>query len=1074
MWRIVIWDRHPERRDALASALAVVDRDPQRTDDAAEFLRLAVDRPADLAILVDPDECVVRAWREAVRNQTPQLLAVIDISHPAAVWQAAAMGAARVVSIDRPASETAEIVGSILQSPMGGKDSGADVAALDNAPRSDPQQFAGSMFTVLRGVCQELTGLQRRFAAELAERRRVEQALLESEAFYQSLVGTLPLAMFRKDTQGRITFANKLFCDAMRRPAAQIIGRNDYDLFPVELAEKYRADDRRVMETQQNFETFEEFLTSKGETRFLHVIKTPVYDAAGQLVGIQGVFQDVSDYRRAEAALEQERSRLDHLMRNLPDLVWFKDAESRYLRVNAALARIAGLTDPKEAIGKTDADLFADEFSEQARQCDLEVMQSGQPLVAQEEQITFRDGRRMWISTTKLPLRNTQGVVIGTFGVSRDITPIKQTQDALRRAKEAAEAASRAKSDFLANMSHEIRTPLNSVIGMTELLLDDEPTSTQREYLRMVRDSGESLLALVDDILDFSKIEAGRLRLEQVPFSLRDLAGGTMKSLAVRAHNKHLELACRVALDVPDEIVGDPHRVRQVLFNLVGNAIKFTQQGEVLLDVSAEETTAEAVTLHFIVHDTGIGVAPEKLDAIFQPFEQADSSTTRRYGGTGLGLGIASRLVGLMNGRIWVESRESFGSDFHFTARFPLGSPDAAALPITPKSLNGLIVLVVDDNATSRGILVEMLLAWGLKAVVASGTAEALVALQSLAEKGTPCGLALVDSNMPGEDGFQLAARLKQQPDLCANTVMMLMSGDHSNEISRCQRLGVAGYVIKPVEQSELLEAVVAATTPIESTPTPLPVPRVACRPRRILLAEDSPMNQKLAIGLLERWGHEVSVAENGLEAVEQSRDDSFDLILMDVQMPEMDGLEATRVIRREEAAFRRPRRPIIAMTAHAMPGDRERCLSAGMDGYVMKPIRAELLFRAIEETPEATDTLPSSAAEPTNRAINLEASLQSVNDDRELLREIIEAFLSEGASLLDRLPAAVSERRWKDARRLAHTLKGSFLTFGATDAAEAAQALEVDAAAERAPAPGRCRPWSNARNRCWPNSAGT
>ena len=1056
MGRVVIWDRHPSRRETLARALVIVDRDPIACNDMEQLLALAADRIVDVFVIVDPDERFVREWLRATVTHRLKLLAVIDISQPAAVWSAVAMQAARVVALDRPLPETAEIIQEWMSRPAGDESPAAGLAAasasIPGGLFADPVRLSSAVLDVLDGVCQESTGLQRRFTSELSERKRVEQALLDSEAFYQSLVATLPLAMFRKDLQGQMTFVNKLMCEAMRRPAAQIIGRTDSAFFPAELAEKYRADDRRVMETRQDFETVEEFQTPSGERRSMHCIKTPVYDASGQLAGIQGVFSDVTDQRRAETALEQERSRLDSLMHNLPDLIWFKDAEGRYLRANPALAKAWGLTDPHDAIGQTDADLFNEEYAWQSRGQDRQVMASGQPLVAEEERMIFRDGRSLWMSTTKLPLTDSAGRVVGTFGVSRNITQMKQAQDALHHAKEAAEAANRAKSDFLANMSHEIRTPLNSVIGMTELLLDHDIGSTQREYLRMVRDAGESLLAIVDDILDFSKIEAGKLRLEQIGFSLRDVVGNTMKSLALRAHHKRLELACHIALDVPDELVGDPHRLRQILFNLVGNAIKFTEKGEVLLDVSiAEGSQANSVRLHFVVHDTGIGVPAEKLAQIFRPFEQADSSTTRRYGGTGLGLGIASRLIEMMEGKLWVESLEHLGSHFHFTVRFPVGSPDAASLPNCPTPLDGLGVLIVDDNATNRGILVEILTAWGLKPMVASGTAEALVALQSLAESGTPCGLVLIDSSMPGEDGFQLAARLKQQPNLCPSTVMMLTSGDQSDDILRCQRLGVAGYVIKPVKQSELLEAVVSATNDFETAPTPLPATRVSARSRRVLLAEDSLMNQKLAIGLLERWGHTVTVANNGLEAVALLREQPFDLVLMDVQMPEMDGLEATRVIRKEDAAFRRPAVPIIAMTAHAMPGDRERCLAAGMDAYVMKPIRADVLFRAIEESgPVAVEK--REPAVPADQATDMSVAMAAVNGDQKLLREIIGSFLSEGPALLEGLRTATSAERWKEARRMAHTLKGNFLTFGAPAAAELAQTAEVSAKLERLP----------------------
>ena len=1045
MWRVVIWDREPARGDVLSRALASIDRDAQVTAELELLLARAAE--SDLVVAVDPDAEFVRRWKEPDARGRGKLLALIDLARPKAVWFAVLLRADRVVSLDRPTTELTDIARALLAKPA--EISNKAHAQTTSPTTADPgHRLPDDVFTVIRGVCQEVNGLQRRFEAELAERRRVEQALLESEAFYQSLVAALPLAMFRKDLQGRITFVNKVLCEAMRRPASQIIGRNDYDFFPRELADQYRADDRCVIETGRNLETDEEFLTPSGERRILHSIKTPVYDASGQLVGIQGIFSDITDQRRAEFALEQERSRLDSLMQNLPDLIWFKDVDGRYLRVNPALARIWNLRDPEDAIGLTDADVFSAEFAQQLRTQDAGVLATGEPLVALEERMVLRDGRVEWVSTTRLPLNDAAGNRIGTFGVSRDISQMKQTQDVLHQAKEAAESANRAKSDFLANMSHEIRTPLNAVIGLTELLLDHETGVTQREYLRMVRDAGESLLAVVEDILDYSKIEAGKLLLEQINFSLRDEVGNTMKSLALRAHHKRLELACHIGLDVPDDLEGDPHRLRQVLFNLVGNALKFTERGEVLLDVTLERQTDDEIELHFVVRDTGIGVPAEKLAAIFQPFEQADSSTTRRYGGTGLGLGIASRLIEMMHGRIWVESLEQLGSHFHFTATFGRGNTNLKDPPL-PGILNDLSVLVVDDNTTSRGILVEMLTAWGLKPIVASGTAEAIVTLHSLAESGSPCGVVLVDSQMPGEDGFQLAARLKQQPQLCPNTVMMLTAGDNPDDIARCQRLGVAGYVIKPVKQSELLEAVVSATMDVESAPTPLPAVKRPARSLNILLAEDSPMNQKLAIGLLERWGHDVTVAENGLIAVSLVRERRFDVVLMDVQMPEMDGLEATRVIRKEEPAFGQPRVPIVAMTAHAMPGDRERCLAAGMDDYVRKPIRADALFRALEDATamDVAALVADLEAEEQNGAdslIDLSTSLAAVNHDQELLRQVMEAFLEEAPVQLQRLQAAWSAGQWTDARRFAHTLKGGLLTFGADDVAQLARTLEL------------------------------
>ena len=569
-----------------------------------------------------------------------------------------------------------------------------------------------------------------------------------------------------------------------------------------------------------------------------------------------------------------------------------------------------------------------------------------------EEEQAWPDGTTVWFSTTKVPLRDAEGKTIGTIGISRDISDRKRAELHMQAAKEAAEAASRAKSDFLANMSHEIRTPMNAIIGMTELVLDTELNASQRDYLKMVQESGECLLSVINDILDFSKIEAGKLDLERAPFDLRESLGDTMKSLAVRAHAKGLELACQIRPDVPDRLMGDAGRLRQIVVNLVGNAVKFTEAGEVVLDVDRQSQSDEEVVLHFTVSDTGIGIPEEKQAAIFEAFEQADSSTTRRFGGTGLGLAISTRLVRAMNGRIWVESEVGRGSKFHFTARFgiPTGTPTVVS-PAKTAIIRGTRVLVVDDNATNRRILEEMLCNWGMRPVTAAGAGEALRLLREAQQAGDPYVLVLTDANMPDIDGFSLAEQVKQDAQVGSTVIMMLTSGDRPGDISRCQQLGVAAYLLKPIKQSELFDAIAlalgisepedeAAETPAAEQASRLPA-------LRILLAEDSLVSQKLAMGLLEKYGHTVVIANHGREAVAALESQDFDLVLMDVQMPEMDGFEATGVIRAKEKRTG-GHIPIIAMTAHAMKGDRERCLEAGMDGYISKPIRVKEVFETI------------------------------------------------------------------------------------------------------------------------------
>jgi PAS domain S-box-containing protein len=683
------------------------------------------------------------------------------------------------------------------------------------------------------------------------------------------------------------------------------------------------------------------FRKSDGSYAFVYDRGYVLRDSAGKPVRMIGAMLDVSDLKRTERALLETQQRFTAFMDYSPTFAFMKDSEGHYVYTNRPLQELLQCV----MHGKTAFDWMPDETAENYRAHDLSVLSTGKAAEFNES-IPAPDGTWRDLLIFKFPVEVSGQRFLGAVAV--DVTEHKRAEEEIKKAKEAAEAANRSKSEFLANMSHEIRTPMNGILGMTELVLGTELTLEQRDYLGSVKFSADALLILINDILDFSKIEAGKLELDNLEFNLRDSLEPTFRALALRAHEKHLELNCLIQPTIPEILLGDPGRLRQILINLVGNAVKFTERGEVTVQVEQESNEGDTVWLHISVTDTGIGISSEKQMAIFEAFTQADGSTARRYGGTGLGLTISRRLVELMGGRIWVDSQVGQGSTFHLRARFGIGEAVGVSELENQVNTGGVRVLVVDDSATNRRVLRDVLRQWKMVPTLADSASAALRELEQAAEQGLPFSLILTDGCMPETDGFALVKTIRQNPRLAGASVVMLTSAGRSCEATRCEELGLAACLTKPINHSELRNAILRILAGKECLYNIRRTAPEAQRNLRVLLAEDNVVNQKLAVRLLEKHGHSVVVAANGREALAAIEKQAFDIVLMDIQMPEMDGLEATRSVRENERRTG-SHLPIVAMTAHALKGDEELCLQAGMDSYISKPINSSELFAILD-----------------------------------------------------------------------------------------------------------------------------
>ena len=816
------------------------------------------------------------------------------------------------------------------------------------------------------GQLTRLTGI----VTDITERKHVDDTLRESEERFSGAFEHAPIGVALVAPGGRWLKVNRALCDLVGYSELELLSRTFQDItHPEDLELDLENVRRMIVGDIRSYQMEKRYVHARGHLVTVLLSVSLVRDPQDQPRYFISQILDITERKLAEHALRTSTEEFRTLAEAMPQIVWITRSDGWNIYFNQRWMDYTGLT-LEESLGTGWGKPFHPDDQQRAR----DAWQHATATIGAyslECRLRRADGVYRWWLIRGVPQRGAAGDVSNWFGTCTDIHDLKQAELEIsltnrtlhaeiverQRAEKAADTANRSKSEFLANMSHEIRTPLHGVIGMTELALDTDLTSEQREYLDMVKSSGESLLTVINDILDFSKIEAGRLAVDIVPFDLNDCLATPLKQLATRAHVKGLELAYDIRPDVPTALVGDTGRLRQIVTNLVGNAIKFTEHGEVVLTVEAETQSDRGVILRFTVSDTGIGVPQDQHEAIFKPFIQADGSTTRKYGGSGLGLAISTNLVALLGGRMSLESEVGKGSTFRFTVacdRQQGPGTDTQAREAQMTRLRDVPVLVVDDNASTGRILEGTLRRWLMKPVLVESGQASVAAMQERKRAGAAFPLVLLDAQMPEVDGFSVAEAIKNDPELAGATIMMLTSGQRGDG-ARCQALGIAASLMKPVSQAELLEAILTVLGAPSDDHDRLQVVsqhavRASLRSLRILLAEDNKVNQFLASRLLGKLGHTVVIAASGREALaalDEAGSGGFDLILMDVQMPDMDGFETTAIIRAREKSSG-THLPIIAVTAHAMKGDEERCLAAGMDGYTSKPIEVDQLFATI------------------------------------------------------------------------------------------------------------------------------
>lgn len=898
-------------------------------------------------------------------------------------------------------------------------------------------------------IQQQLSQVSSELDQHTVDRRKREKGLRQAIESYQSLIESLPLNVFQKNSKSKFTFANARFLETIGKSKRECLGKSDFDLFPKEQAEKYAADDRLVLANGEPLEDIEEHILRDGKKIYVQVFKAPIRNARKEIIGVQGMFWEVTDRIQAEQRQKETDARFRRLVNSNIIGIFTGLFDGKILDANNEFLQLLGYShiDISENGLRWD-ELTPPEFHTVDQKMELEIVETGfcRPM---EKEYFHKDGHRIPVLVGAVRVNNKTNEAICSVV---DITNQKEAEQALKLAKDAADEANRSKSLFLANMSHEIRTPLNAIIGLTELVLEGRLAREQAEYLKMVKDSGEALLEIINDILDYSKVQAGKLKLEPEQFSLRTKMGELLRPLSIRAHEKGLSIVLDVAGDVSDKIYGDPVCLRQVVTNLVNNAVKFTEEGEVVVTVTVSDRIEKNMVLHIAVSDTGPGISTDLRKKIFNAFEQADNTSTRKFGGTGLGLAICSNLVELLGGEIWVESELGQGSTFHFTSSWEDRTENGNGLfPIESNLVSS--VLIVDQHQRSLSVLQKVLQRWDLNVV---GFSSADQAFDEILDSENDYQLMIADERTMEQLSLnRLQQFQKKKTALKIITLSTKLKAKNGDGESGKPLIESQFNLLKPIQESELFDAIASVVSPHENITTQFDDGEPYIPSLNILVAEDNLVNQRLAMAILSQRDHFVTLASDGAEAIELATRGDFDLVLMDIQMPNVDGIEATQKIREFELAMDK-HTTIIALTAHAGESDRSRCLQAGMDGYVTKPLRPHDLMLEVKrlvkngdtkvfEEPISVELQTKLKKKPLQKgSVNWSEALSQTANDEALLMELIEIFRNESPKIMGELEDAVSANDLLKIASKAHYLKGSFRVFCCEHALDLAQALEV------------------------------